>query len=218
MRTLLFSLLLFVSTATLSQEVPADSKVIPDNKNTYISADSISAIIEPFVRKKAMIMLDDKEITFKQFKSLNPQEYKSPIILTPDEALEKFGKMGKMGKNGVIILTSKPDIEADEPIYTKVERMPEFPGGLTSVRNYIYSHLQYPSTAIFRKIQGKVFVGFVINRKGKVDWVKVVRGVHPLLDAEAVRVVSQMPAWKPGFQADKPVNVRFVIPIEFRVQ
>jgi len=217
MRTLLLSLFVLISTASLSQEVPADSIAIPDKKDTYISADAISAIIVPFVREKAMIMLDDKEVTFKQFKSLNPQEYKSLVILTKEVALEKFGKKGK---NGVIELTSKPTGK-NLPITDEKEDkliLPEFPGGETALRNYIASHMRYPREALNWGIQGKVIVSFVISSTGKVGQAMIVRGVHLLLDTEAIRVVSQMPDWKPGILKGKAVNVRHTIPLEFILQ
>ena len=77
--------------------------------------------------------------------------------------------------------------------------------------------MKYPQIAKENGIQGRVFVAFVVNQKGQVEQVKVVRGVDPALDREAVRVISNLPAWKPGSQRGKPVRVSFTVPINFQL-
>ena len=95
--------------------------------------------------------------------------------------------------------------------------MPEFPGGDLELRKYIAQNIQYPEIAKENGIQGKVFVQFVVNQKGEVEQVKVVRGVDPSLDKEAVRVIQSLPKWKPGSQRGKPVKVSFTVPINFQL-
>ncbi len=97
-----------------------------------------------------------------------------------------------------------------------VENMPEFEGkGLEHARSYLQSQVKYPEAAKANGINGKVYISFVVNSDGKVENVKVVRGLEPSLDKEAVRVVSEMPKWTPGTQTGKAVNVAFTIPIKF---
>ena len=103
-------------------------------------------------------------------------------------------------------------------VYDKVEQMPEFPGGQTELINFLVKSVKYPQQAMESAIQGKVFVSFVIGKKGSVLNAKIARGVDPLLDAEALRVVESMPKWIPGKEKGKDVAVQFTLPISFRLQ
>jgi protein TonB len=103
-------------------------------------------------------------------------------------------------------------------IYDKVEQMPEFPGGQTELINFLMKSVKYPKECMEKGIQGKVFVSFAIGKKGKIANAAVVRGVDPLLDAEAIRVVNSMPPWEPGKEKGKKVAVQFTLPISFRLQ
>ena len=96
--------------------------------------------------------------------------------------------------------------------------MPEFPGGEEALRKYIAQSVKYPVIAQENGIQGRVYVSFVVNTKGKVTDVKIARGVDPNLDKEAIRVVNAMPAWKPGKQRGKAVKVSYTVPINFVLQ
>ena len=93
--------------------------------------------------------------------------------------------------------------------------MPQFPGGEMALRKFISENIKYPVEAKDKGIQGKVFVNFVINENGKIENTKVVRNAHPLLDAEALRVISLMPDWTPGKQSGKAVSVSYTIPVQF---
>jgi TonB family protein len=77
--------------------------------------------------------------------------------------------------------------------------------------------IYYPTEALKKRIEGKVFVAFVVGTEGKVEDIRVMKGVHPLLDAEALRAVSLLPAFKPGKQNGRPVRVAFTLPIGFRL-
>jgi len=99
-----------------------------------------------------------------------------------------------------------------------VEDLPSFQGkGVNGFREYIAHNLIYPQVAVKKGISGRVIVQFIINSQGEVKNVVVVRGVDPVLDDEAVRVVSSSPKWEPGRQRGKPVNVLFTFPISFRL-
>ncbi len=105
-----------------------------------------------------------------------------------------------------------------ELIYTEVDQMPEFPGGETALRAYLGKEVKYPDEAVKKGIQGKVFVIFVVAKDGSVSGATVVRGVDPMLDAEALRVVNTMPKWTPGKQNGKDVAVQFTVPINFKLE
>lgn len=108
--------------------------------------------------------------------------------------------------------------EAEEQIYVKVQKMPSFPGGEKAMYRYLSKNIKYPIIAAENGISGRVFIGFVIEKDGSISKVKVLRPVDPYLDKEAVRVVKAMPKWTPGVQMNKPVRVKFTVPVSFRLK
>jgi protein TonB len=111
------------------------------------------------------------------------------------------------------------DEVADEIPFALVEVKPSFQGEkLEGFRRWVAQHLRYPEIAAENGISGKVYVQFVVNSRGKVVDVTVVRGVDPALDREAERVVKSSPDWSPGRQRNRPVKVLFTIPINFVLQ
>lgn len=120
-----------------------------------------------------------------------------------------------------IVEFNEEEAEVEEYVpFVVVEEMPTFgEGGIDQFRNeYIGKNLKYPDVAAENGIQGRVYINFVVEPDGRVTNVKVVRGVDPSLDKEAVRVVSSSPKWKAGKQRGKPVRVQFTIPIIFVLQ
>ena len=99
-----------------------------------------------------------------------------------------------------------------------VEEAPEFPGGMQACMVFLAKNIKYPVSAQEAKIEGRVIVQFIVKKDGTIADPIVMRGVSPELDAEALRVVSLMPNWKPGRQRGKTVNVKYTIPIMFRLQ
>lgn len=103
-------------------------------------------------------------------------------------------------------------------VYDVVDKMPEFPGGMTGLMQYLSKNIRYPAEAQTKGIQGRVTVAVIINTEGKAVNASIVRSVDPSLDAEALRVASTMPDWVPGTKDGKPVNVRYTFPVTFRLQ
>jgi protein TonB len=104
-------------------------------------------------------------------------------------------------------------------IFVKVEDMPEFKGkGIGAFRNYIQRNIEYPTIAAENGIEGTVFLKFVVEKDGSISNVRVLRGVDPALDKEAVKTVENAPEWEPGKQRGKPVRVSFSIPIVFQLE
>jgi protein TonB len=121
-------------------------------------------------------------------------------------------------ETAVEIVEIEEEEEEDEAqVFFIVENMPEFPGGDLELRKYINQNVQYPEIAKENGIQGRVFVQFVVNQRGEVEGVKVVRGVDPSLDKEAIRVIQSLPKWKPGSQRGKPVKVSYTVPINYQL-
>lgn len=102
-------------------------------------------------------------------------------------------------------------------VYDIVEVMPQFPGGQGELMKYLRNNVKYPAEAQKKKIEGRVIVTFVVNQKGRITNPTVERSAHPLLDAEALRVVKRMPKWTPGRMNGEPVNVKFRLPITFKL-
>jgi len=102
-----------------------------------------------------------------------------------------------------------------EPLFI-VEVMPSFRGGdLTKFHDWVQKRTNYPQEAIDNKIKGTVILTFIVEKDGSVSNVSIVKGVHPLLDTEAVKAISESPKWSPGLQRGQPVRVRFLIPLIF---
>lgn len=114
-------------------------------------------------------------------------------------------------KNAPKILTE------GEKIYQLADKMPEFPGGENALRSLIESSINYPKTAIENGISGKVYVSFVVTKNGEIANCEIARGVHESIDEEAVRVISELPKWTPGKVNNEPVNIRYTVPIQFKL-
>jgi TonB family protein len=179
-------------------------------------------------------MVDGKQMTETEVNKIDPESIESISVLKDKSASAIYGYKGK---DGVIIITTKKnssllnsnmsevkvtgngkDQKTAEDKFVIVEEMPQFPGGgKDAMVAWINSNIKYPAEAFKSKITGTVVVNFLVSSTGKVKNVKVSKAVNPLLDAEARRVVSSMPDWKPGSQAGKPVDVQMMIPVEFRL-
>ncbi len=108
--------------------------------------------------------------------------------------------------------------EAEPEPFVVVEEMPMFPGGDVELLKYIFEHTNYPEVAKENNIQGKVIVRFCVTAKGTVSQISILKGVDPELDKEAMRVVSTLPAFKPGKQGGKPVPVWYMVPINYTLK
>ena len=107
------------------------------------------------------------------------------------------------------------DSTEDNQIHFLVQEMPVFPGNLNT---WIYNNIRYPETAKEKKLEGKVYVRFVIEKDGAISNVKVIRGVSPELDNEAKAVIASMPKWEPGKQNGSPVRVSYTVPVYFALR
>ena len=104
---------------------------------------------------------------------------------------------------------------SDAPFFL-VEVMPTFRGGdVNKFCEWVKRRTNYPQAAIDAKIQGTVFITFIVEKDGSVSNVAILKGVHPLLDNEAVKAISESPRWSPGLQRGQPVRVRYQIPLNF---
>lgn len=99
-----------------------------------------------------------------------------------------------------------------------IQQKPEYPEGEQALYKFIKDNLKYPEDAKNQQKQGTVYVGFTIDAEGNIKKIELLRGVFKSLDEEAMRIISLMPKWKPGRNDGKAVDVRFQIPIEFKLK
>jgi protein TonB len=116
-----------------------------------------------------------------------------------------------------ICVFGQPEVEKED-IYTVVEEMPDFPGGITERNKFIIKNLRFPDSAIKKQIIGKCFLKFTISKDGTVKDIVILKGVEncPECDEEAKRVIAMMPKWKHGKQNGNPVSVYYNLPINFQ--
>ena len=151
-------------------------------------------------------------------------------VKTQEEMTENEAQAGAVditeGTNDLNKQVVKEQIIAPEPapepekVYNiaMVEQKPEFPGGDAAMYKWLGDHINYPAAAAEEGVSGRVVVEFVVSKTGSIENVKVLRGRHPALDKEAVRVVKAMPKWQPGRNNGQPVKVTYTLPVTFRLQ
>lgn len=120
--------------------------------------------------------------------------------------------------NNIHLSLSSKSREMNEQVFTVVEKMPSFPGGDAELLKYIATNIKYPKESQVNGEQGRVICSFIVGRDGSVNNPEVLRGVTPLLNEEAVRVINTMPRWNPGMQRGKAVAVKYTVPITFRLK
>lgn len=137
------------------------------------------------------------------------------MILAFTNSAKTMAMSGYM--NGLTVRPVRERNEDDEPLFIIVEKVPEFPGGSEALLQFLRMNVKYPASCREKNIQGRVIVSFVVDKDGSISQIEVEKSVHPLLDAEAIRVISIMPKWNPGTQRGKPVRVKYSVPITFRL-
>lgn len=175
--------------------------------------------VKSSVKFTAPIIKKDSEVK-------EEDEIKLDEVQKSDKAVGAFTVEGNDEVGGAV-LKAKEDIAAPEPpkhvveetkIFTVVEQMPMFPGGDGALMGYLRDNIHYPTVAAENGVQGRVVVGFVVERDGSITDVNILRGVDPSLDREAMRVVKSMPKWTPGKQNGSAVRVKYRVPVSFRLQ
>ena len=106
----------------------------------------------------------------------------------------------------------------EQELITRVEQMPEYPGGFDALIDFVKANLVYPQEAIDAGIEGKVFVGFIVEKDGSISSIKLLRGIGHGCDEAAMEVVRKMPKWKPAMQRSKPVRIEYMFPVKFELE
>ncbi len=106
---------------------------------------------------------------------------------------------------------------SDEKIFDVVEQPPSFPGGQAALMSYLSKNVKYPEEALKNNVQGRVIVGFIVEKDGSVSNAKIIRSVDSALDKEAIRIVMSMPKWTPGRQNGRNVRTKYNVPVNFKL-
>ncbi|MGD1893709.1 MAG: energy transducer TonB [Cyclobacteriaceae bacterium] len=173
-------------------EVRDDFADVPEIKRTVIEPP------KPPVVQPKIIPVDNEEEIEVDIDFVIDVEVDSPVL-----EMENF---------------EEPEPEEEKDFWIHVEEQPSFPCCVESFYQFVSKELNYPRQAVNRGVDGKVFVQFVVNKDGSLTDVEVIKGIGAGCDEEAVRVLKNAPRWNPGKQRGKPVRVRMVIPIIFRLQ
>jgi len=128
-------------------------------------------------------------------------------------------KATTLSKSLQAVATKANPAQADtSKVFMVVEKMPEYPGGVKALMQYLATHIKYPAEARKAGVQGRVFVNFIVEKDGSISHVKVLKGIGYGCDKEAVKAVKNMPRWIPGQQKGKPVRVSYNLPVKFSLQ
>lgn len=174
------------------------------------------------------VMDEEMEITKQEQPKPQVQAPKPQVtqiqVVEDDTEVEDIDINAEVDQDEVIeeYVYEAPEIEeeeiVEEEVFLSVEENPEFPGGPAKLLEYVQKNLKYPMMARESDIQGRVFVGFVVEKDGSISNVRVLRGIGGGCDEEAVRVVQSLPKFKPGKQRGNPVRVQYTLPIVFKLQ
>ena len=174
------------------------------------------------------VVLDEEMVEITKQEEPKPQPVEQPQqttqleIVEDDVETEDLNINAEVEQNEIIEEYVAPEVVEDEvveqEIFQIVEEMPSFPGGEGKLMEYVAKNIKYPQIARETGIQGRVFVGFVVEPDGSISNVKLLRGIGGGCDEEAMRVIKSLPKWKPGKQRGKAVRVSYQIPVFFKLQ
>ncbi|MBR6936751.1 MAG: energy transducer TonB [Prevotella sp.] len=206
------------------------------HQNKQVSKDAPKIIFGEPNGPEPLFVLNGKVATREQVMALDQSTIDHINVMKNKEALEEYANhFNADTSNGIIFVNTKDYVKNGgsrdvasvrvkakktqdiENIFDVVEHMPEFPGGTAEMMKYLQTNIRYPEAAHKAGTQGRVLVNFVVEADGTISNANVVRSVSEELDAEAIRVIQNMPKWKPGMQNGQAVRVKYTIPISFRL-
>ncbi len=239
----IWSILIVLIAAVVIFSAIAIKNVIQANQRvavtTAVELSSLETKKEAKVEKKAPVKIEPPKPVERVKSSI---KFTAPVIkkdeeVKPEEEMKNqddlqktkttIGAFNVQGNDeiGGEVLKAKEEIAQPEPpkeeenkVFDVVEEQPSFPGGPAAMMQWLKDNIKYPVVAAENGIEGRVIVQFVVSKTGSISDVRVARGVDPSLDREAIRVVSSMPKWTPGKQNGTTVNVRYTLPVTFKLQ
>ena len=187
--------------------------------------------------EEPLLIVDKKIATIEQVRALPKDAVASVGTMIKEAAISSYGEKAKYG--ALIITTVKHQEEMDneeypariiganstidlgfakaDNVFDEVDEMPQFPGGMASMMQYLSQNIRYPQDAREAGAQGRVIVSFIVEKDGSISNARVAKSTYSSLDEEALRVVSAMPNWMPGKQDGQAVRVKYSVPVSFRL-
>ena len=214
---------LLMSSPELKQEYPQDNRTLSDGGVYHsFSYDGTYAFI--YSEKHCGFYFVPVELR-DGFKTMVPNLQKTNTTLFWERVkkvkadIDAFwNRLDSLESNEVpdtVIQYNQPE---SDRVFSVVEQMPSFPGGMGAMMQYLSSNIKYPKEAEKKGIQGRVLLSFIVQTDGSITDVRISKSVDPSLDKEAIRVVKNMPKWIPGRQNGEPVRVKYTFPVTFRLQ
>ena len=169
--------------------------------------------------KKPLLIVDGKITPIDQVRTL-PRVVKV-ATMREKAAIRSFGEKAKYGALIITTVNQQKEIDNEKisqpDVFDEVDEMPQFPGGMAGLMQYLSTNVRYPEDAKESGAQGRVIVSFIVEKDGSISNARVTKPTYSSLDDEALRVVSNMPKWTPGKQNGEAVRVRYSIPVSFRL-
>lgn len=200
-------------------ELPLEDTIY-QNSPDQAKEPKVNAVSDDTDMYEGMIDYKGSGTTMAKIKS--SAKFVAPVIKGDVEVLPKTSK-----KKVLSMEKGSSEVESDScdnyrpnenGVYDKVEEMPTFPDGMAALMSFIGKNFKYPKEVEEEGIQGRIICTMIINEDGSVSDVKVVKPVHPLFDAESIRVMESMPKWNPGRHKGKAVKVKYTLPIAIHLQ
>ena len=215
-------------TATMEKKIEAAEKQVDEEAPKLVFGEANGP--EP------LIVIDGKVATVEQLKALDPKVIDNMSVVMNEKSKAEYARRFNADtSNGILFIETKdyvsqrdskdvveapvtvPEEKDEQEPFNMVEQMPEFPGGVQALMQFLYENIRYPEAAQTAGKEGRVVVQFVVEADGTVSSAKVVRSISEDLDAEALRVVNAMPRWTPGKHKGKAVRVKYTLPVSFRL-
>lgn len=219
------AVILVIVIALIGFSIPTLIKMAtPKQKEVMTEVTTLSQLEEPEVKQEEMKRIEPVAPPPPALKS--SIKFTAPVIKKDEEVRDEDEIKSQTELTETKVAISIADLKQvvtqaepePEKVFDMVEQMPQFPGGQAEMMQFISKNMKYPTIAQENGTQGRVTCQFVVGADGKVRDVKVLRGVDPYLDKEAVRVIMSMPKWIPGKQNGKAVSVKYTILVMFRLQ
>ena len=215
-------------TATMEKKIEAAEKQVDEEAPKLVFGEANGP--EP------LIVIDGKVATVEQLKALDPKVIDNMSVVKNEKSKAEYARRFNADtSNGILFIETKdyvsqrdskdvveapvtvPEEKDEQEPFNMVEQMPEYPGGVQALMQFLYENIRYPEAAMTADKEGRVVVQFVVEADGAVSSAKVVRSISEDLDAEALRVVNAMPRWTPGKHKGKAVRVKYTLPVSFRL-
>jgi periplasmic protein TonB len=167
------------------------------------------------VKKRAVNAVYSIDVSFKHSKKISISSANIDLVI--NTSVDTIIAINLQNNKIYTKIVSKPDT-INNKVYDVVDKQAEFSGGTAELMIYLRDNIKYPVSAREKGIQGRVITKFIVNEEGNIEDIKIIKSIHPLLDAESIRVIQNMPQWTPGKINNIPVKSYFTLPCSFKLE